>query len=146
MQIKTPCKSLLIFLLLLVSSQIARSQSKMEELKKSVRDLAQPNKQFGITENKKWANNAQTRTFEDQGEMNSTYLALNADHTFIYLSIFEGGEYLVTGKWNKLNDTLIKCNSDEKLTASLCSDKKQYSKYYKYSTPRLAGNQELGIY
>jgi len=122
----------------LLSSQIVKSQSKIEELKKSVKDLSQPNKQFGLTENQEWANKIQTRTFEDQGKMYSTYLALNSDSTFIYLSIFEVGEYLVIGRWYKLNDTVIKCTSDQKLTMSICSDEKQYSKYYKYLAPRLA--------
>jgi len=62
MQIKTSCKSLIILSIFLLSSQIVKSQSKIEELKKSVKDLSQPNKQFGLTENQEWANKIQTMT------------------------------------------------------------------------------------
>jgi hypothetical protein len=91
--------------------------------------------EYAFTKNKSWAKNTKTITFENQGEHNSTYLAINNDSTFIFLSIYEPGEFLTTGSWTKLNDTTYNFNWSKSKSLMICSDSNIYKKYYKYSFP-----------
>ena len=91
--------------------------------------------EYALTQNDKWAKNSKTVTFENQGNSHSTYFAINNDSTFIFLSIYEPGEFLTTGKWTKPNDTTFTFNWDKNKTLAICKDKKIYHKYYKYSMP-----------
>lgn len=91
--------------------------------------------EYRMTKNHEWAKNSETVTFENQGKYHSTYLALNNDSTFVFLSVYEPGEFLTVGMWTKPNDTTYTLNWDRNATLVICKDRMVFSKYYKYGTP-----------
>jgi len=91
--------------------------------------------EYTSTKNESWAKNSRTKTFENQGDMHSTYIALNSDSSFVFLSIFEPGEFLSIGTWTKKNDTTLILNWSKEKSKAICNNQKAYEKYYKYSMP-----------
>ena len=55
------------------------------------------NDEYTSTKNESWAKNSRTKTFENQGDMHSTYIAINSVSSFVFLSIYEPGEFLFVG-------------------------------------------------
>ena len=91
--------------------------------------------EYTSTKNESWAKNSRTKTFENQGYMHSIYIALKSDSTFVFLSIYEPGEFLSVGRWTKKNDTTFILTWDEVKSMNICRDSKVYQKYYKYGWP-----------
>lgn len=89
--------------------------------------------QYFQTKNQKWAKSRKTKTYENQGDYHSGYLALNPDSTFEFLWICEGPDHLTVGKWLASNDSTIQLIWDPSKSETLCSNIKKSKKYYEYS-------------
>ena len=92
--------------------------------------------EYKSTKNESWAKKSSTKTFENQGNMHSTYIVLNSDSTFSFLSIYEPGEFLSVGRWVRGNDTTFILTWDRVKSISICNNPKVYKTYYKYSRPK----------
>jgi hypothetical protein len=49
----------------------------------------------------------ETKTFENQGEGYSSYVAINSDSSFEFLVVGEGPDHLAVGKWKRLSNSII---------------------------------------
>ena len=91
--------------------------------------------EYTSTKNENWAKNSRTKTFENQGDMHSTYIALNSDSSFVFLSIYEPGEFLSIGTWTEENDTIVILTWNKEKSKAICNNKKVYKRYYQYGMP-----------
>ena len=85
---------------------------------------------YSLTTNKTWARNSETITFQNQGDYNSTYIAIDTDSSFTFLSIYEPGEHLTFGHWKKLNDSTYCLTWDQCMTYEICENRNVCRKYY----------------
>jgi hypothetical protein len=90
--------------------------------------------EYQLRNNAKWVKSKKTKTFENQGEDHSSYLALNPDSSFEFVVICEGPNHLAIGQWEKLNDSTISLIWNPVKSEQACKDDKKSSKYYKYSS------------
>jgi hypothetical protein len=90
---------------------------------------------YSLTNNKDWADTYQTVTFESQGRLYSCYLCFNADSSYLFFSVFEGGMLLSVGTWTTLqNDTILLFWNKNKTVFS-CTHESISEKYYQYAYP-----------
>jgi hypothetical protein len=89
--------------------------------------------EYQFTSNPKWVKSKKTKTFENQGEYHSSYLALNPDYSFEFVVICEGPDHLAIGQWQKLNDSTISLTWNPVKSEQACKDARQSSRYCKYS-------------
>jgi hypothetical protein len=84
---------------------------------------------YSSTRNLQWANDRGTRTFENQGEMHSIYLALNKDYSFEFIAFTEPIRFITLGIWRKQNDSTYVLNWDRSITRHLIDNPHLQKKY-----------------
>lgn len=89
---------------------------------------------YHFTTNAKWVKSKKTKTFQNQGEYHSTYLALNPDYSFEFVVISDGPNHLAIGQWENLNDTIIALTWSPFKSEQAWKDKRKSSKYYQHSS------------
>jgi hypothetical protein len=88
---------------------------------------------FTLTKNEKWAKRRTTKTFENQGLYHSTYLALNKDSSFKFLSVGEAiRKFISVGKWTMTETNLIRLDWDRNKTESICDSERLQERYHPY--------------
>jgi len=126
---------LIILFCLFVNTTLSQSNRTKESDKAFVDPFQYDTYEYSLTKNPSWAKNTKSQTFENQGMYHSTYLSINEDSTFSFLSIYEPGEYLSIGRWKKLNDTTFSLTWNFPKTIEACNNKDIYEKYYEYYHP-----------
>lgn len=90
--------------------------------------------EYRITSNPKWAKDKRTKTFENQGEGYSSYVAINSDSSFEFLVVGEGPDHLAVGKWKRLSNSIISLTWNPAQSQQACKDNEESLKYYQHST------------
>jgi len=119
-----------------VVNSFSQTKDSLNSNDKSIDHFGHVADTFFLTKNKAWAKNSKTKTFENQGMYHSTYLALNNDSSFIFFSIYEVGESLTTGKWEKITDSTYRFQWNKNKSIDLCKQEFRLKKYYRYGFPK----------
>ena len=59
---------------------------------------------FTRSSNENWVANSQTRTYMNNGEMHTEYLALNSDRSFVFVGHYEPWNGFAKGKWSQIGN------------------------------------------